>query len=53
MPVKKPGMTPEEQSKRFMEAAIEADGGQSPIDVAERFDRVFRKLVPRKTPSRR
>ena len=52
MPKKNPGMTPEEQSKLFIAAAAKADGGQTPTDADERFDKTFRKLVPAKTPTR-
>lgn len=51
MPKKNPGMTPEEQSQRFIDTANRADGGQSPTDAGERFDKLFRKIVPeRKRP---
>jgi hypothetical protein len=49
MAKQKPGMTPEEQRKRFIDAAAKADGGQSPIDADERFDKLFRKIVPERT----
>jgi len=45
MPKKKPGMTPEEQSQKFKDAAQKLiDAGElSPIDAEKAMDRVLTK----------
>jgi hypothetical protein len=47
MAKKKPQMSPAEQSARFREAAKKAEAGD-----AKAFERVFKKIVPARKPSR-